>query len=240
MSATGRSDVRQESDLYVTPPWTVHRFLETYELPQGATVLDPCAANGELLAAIHDVRPDLKLIAIELRPECEEALQALEARGVIQAWAIGDFTALALESQSVDAIVTNPPYALAQSFVQAGIRVAKICAYLLRLNFLGGKKRATFTQEVRPGLFISPNRPSFTGWGSDACEYAWMLYNDAAWAGSWAMLGLTPDEVIEDWNESARKRYPHLNPKLVKARKEAAKKAAAEAAAETAGDISSR
>lgn len=232
MSATGRSDVRQDNDVYVTPTWSVHRFLEAYQLPDGssslpagATVMDPCAANGELLQAIHAVRPDLQLYALELRPECQPALDALFQAGVIAGYEIGDFIEYAKRvcldepaNKVIDAIVTNPPYALAEEFVRAALKVSIVSAFLMRVNFLGAKKRRDFTAETKPGLFISPNRPSFTGWGGDATEYAWFLYGDAAWAGAWTVLPFTPAEVIKEWNAAARLKYPHLDPRLKKKR----------------------
>ena len=222
MSATGRSDVREDFDVYVTPDWAIARFVEDYPIAHGATVLDPCAANGELLTELHKLRPDLRLIAIEIRPEAEPALLALQAAGVIEGYCIGDFCALPLGEDEVDEIITNPPYNIAEAMIRTGLRVAKRSSYLLRLNFLGAKERREFSTETRPGLKISPNRPSFTGWGGDACEYAWYCYRDADLAGTWSMLSLSSDAEIKDWNARARKRYPHLNPKLVKARKKAA------------------
>lgn len=224
MSATGRSDVREDHDTYITPDWSIRRFLEAYDLPKGATVLDPCAANGELLTEIHRLRPDLVLFAIELR-DTGAALARLQDEGVIAGYQIGDFleVAAATENADIDYIVSNPAYEIAEAMIRAGMRVAKISAWLLRLNFLGAQERRDFNDESRPGLFVSPDRPSFTGWGGDATEYAWMVYGDEEVAGTWTMLALSSDEEIKTWNAAARARYPHLKPSLVKARKEAAR-----------------
>jgi len=224
VSATGRSDARRDADHYETPPWTVERFLEFYRLPEGASVLDPCAANGELLATLKRLRPDLKLYAIELRPECESALAALEAAGIIEGYAIGDFFALAksIEDEFFDYVLTNPPYSLAREFITEGNRITRFGnIHLLRLNFLGAQKRRDWTWETRPGALIVPNRPSFTGWGGDATEYAWLIYKDLSVRGTWDILSLTPDDVIEAWNAAARARFPEMNPKVRRAAKDA-------------------
>jgi hypothetical protein len=47
---------------------------------------------------------------------------------------------------------------------------------LLRLNFLGGAKRTAFLRARPPDIYVLPNRPSFTGHGTDACEYAWFVW----------------------------------------------------------------
>lgn len=215
MSAAGRNlegNERRGNDHYVTPWWTVHRFLEKYQPKQGATVLDPCAANGELLTAIKKVRPDLVLLAIELRPECAPALTALQSARVIEGFAIDDFLARVpdIAAGAVDYIITNPPYSLSQEFVEAGQKVALVShSYLMRVNFLGAQDRYEFTKKTGPYLWISPNRPSFTGWGGDATEYAWFTYDDAELGGNgWSMLDLTPAGDIRTWNAEARAKWP--------------------------------
>lgn len=215
MSATGRNlegNERRGNDHYVTPWWAVHRFLEKYKPKLGATVLDPCAANGELLHAIKKVRPDLVLIAVELRPECAIHLQRLQEAGVIAEYQIESFLNLAplIPSGAVDYIITNPPYSLSQEFVEAGERIVKVShSYLMRVNFLGAQDRYEFTVRTGPFLWISPNRPSFTGWGGDATEYAWFTYDDETLGGNgWEMLDLTPPADIRAWNAEARTKNP--------------------------------
>lgn len=209
MSATGRSDVREENDVYITPSWSVRRFLEAYDLPAGATVLDPCAANGELLTEIHRLRPDLVLFAIEIRPEAEPALATLKAAGVIEDYAIQDFILLvgehALDAR-FDFVITNPPYAWAEAFIRMSMKIAKVSAFFLRLNFLGSKGRNAFLAETRPALFVSSDRPSFDGVGTDATEYAWQLFGDERFAGTWQMLPLTDKAELSAAKIVARNR----------------------------------
>ncbi len=231
MSATNRGAEREEEDAYLTHPWCVERFFELYQLAEGATVCDPCAAGGELLAEIKRLRPDLKLYAFEIRAAEAPKLEALKAAGVIEDYGIGNFLELSAGAEAIfDYVITNPPYSLAREMIEASIRVARVAAaHLLRINFLGAQKRRDFNKITRPALKVLPNRPGFTGWGSDSTEYAWFVYRDLSIAGTWEMCALTDDATIEAANEAARARYPHLEPKLVKARK-AAKKAAAQPA----------
>jgi hypothetical protein len=207
MSATGRSDVREALDHYVTPDWSIRRFLEAYTLPQGATVLDPCAANGELLTEIHRLRPDLRLFAIELRDTSAE-LARLRDAGVIVGYQIGDFLAIAAAESDVppgfDYVITNPPYALAEEFIRGSTKIAKVSAFLLRLNFLGAKKRNAFLRFARPGLFVSSDRPSFTGTGTDSTEYAWQVFGDPSVAGTWRLLPLTDKVELAKCAKRAR------------------------------------
>lgn len=229
MSATNRGAEREEEDTYVTHPWCAARFLEAYDILQGATVCDPCAAGGELLAAIKALRPDLKLYAFEIKPSEAPKLEALRDAGVIEGYLIANFLELVKDFKAAetqfDYVITNPPYALAKEMIEASLQVAKVAAHLLRINFLGSQDRYDFTKAMGPSLKILPNRPGFTGWGSDATEYAWFIYGDSTICNRWELCAMTDPEVIKAANEVARARYPHLKPELVRARKAAKKEA---------------
>jgi hypothetical protein len=74
----------------------------------------------------------------------------------------------------VDLIIGNPPYMLAEEHVTLARKTGAWVAFLLRLSFLGSQARAK-TVWASPGLrWLIPisRRPSFTGGGSDASEYA--------------------------------------------------------------------
>ena len=49
---------------------------------------------------------------------------------------------------------------------------------LLRLNFLGSEKRASWLRANPPSIYVTPCRPDFTGGGGDATEYAWFVWDD--------------------------------------------------------------
>lgn len=200
MSSTGRSDVRRKDDHYVTPDWAVRRFLEAYNPPAG-TWLDPGAANGELISVCRKLRPENKYLGLELRPEVEPLLKTV----AIDGYQIGDFLTLAsqIADKSVSSVVTNPPYSLAVPFLEQSLRIGKVVAFLLRVGFLCGG-RHELTKRTRPGLFLLPNRPSFTGDGADSSEYAWFVYGDPAVAGRHFMLAETPSQEIKTWNAWAR------------------------------------
>lgn len=169
MSATGRSDVRVESDYYPTPAWCVHRLLEAVRLPGGAW-LEPCAGDGAVVRAV--VRADVQWTTYDIRPESS-------------AQNIGDFLSVRprvllwepeVVSPWASVCLTNPPYSLAMEFVQHAMKHAHVTAMLLRLNFLGSEGRAQFFRAHPPSVYVLPNRPSFVGGRTDACEYAWFVW----------------------------------------------------------------
>lgn len=79
-------------------------------------------------------------------------------------------------NQKFDLIISNPPYAEAEKFVEHALTIGTTCCFLLRLNWLASKKRAAFHRAHPSDVFVLPRRPSFTGGGTDATEYAWFVW----------------------------------------------------------------
>lgn len=207
---------RVRLDQYPTPAWCVRRLLETDALPLPGSAsgmnrwLDPCAGRGNLIAVVNEWYKSKNKITVPGSTD-----------GVIPAWRsveidgflhrenpynclLGDFLrpdTLPSAYTEADVIITNPPYSLAQEFIEASLRCAKIVAMLLRLNFLASETRhAFFEKHGMPDVYVLPNRPSFVGGKTDATEYAWMVWDrqatfNRAGRGLIRILALTPKEL---------------------------------------------
>jgi hypothetical protein len=106
---------------------------------------------------------------------------------------VGDFLALTPPlNPDFDVVITNPPYNQALEFVRASLRWGKVVVMLLRLNWIASQKRHAFVREHPPDVYVLPNRPSFTGKGTDSIEYAWFVWGQGG--GRIDVLGLTPLE----------------------------------------------
>jgi hypothetical protein len=78
----------------------------------------------------------------------------------------------------VDVIITNPPFSLAKEFIDHSLKNAKCVIMLLRLNFLASIKRYEWWSGIPPtALYVLSKRPSFTGSGTDATDYAWFIWD---------------------------------------------------------------
>lgn len=189
MSATGRSDVRLIDDAYETPGWCVERLLDVLDLPDGCW-LEPCAGNGAIIQAVKLYDYAVNWTAVEKRPECEAALRLLTPRVRIE-----DFLSAELEHRE-EVVITNPPYSLAEEFVKKSLGIGQWVIMLLRLNWLASQRRAAFMLEHPPDVYVLPNRPSFTGKGTDATEYAWFVWppDRKREYGSIQVLSTTPRE----------------------------------------------
>lgn len=178
MSATGRGPRSGgAADYYRTPAWCVRRVLEARPLRPGP-VLEPCAGDGAIVGALIASGVDRALIdAVELDAGLAETCRGTGVRVVH-----GDFGEVRRENEqwdSVASVVMNPPYRSAQEFLELVFdRCPRADVYaLLRLNFLAGAARAPFYDVAGlPDVYVLPDRPVFTGEGTDACDYGWFVW----------------------------------------------------------------
>jgi hypothetical protein len=158
VSATGRSPVRLDQDVYPTPGYCIDKLLVWLDLNgrdgEPLTFFEPCRGDG----AIYDRLP------AEVR------------KGYCEIREGTDYLATSIGRQ--DIIITNPPYSLALPFLRKSLSEADTVVYLLRLNFLGSAARKPFWDTYPPThLFTITPRPRFVNGGSDACEYGWFLWD---------------------------------------------------------------
>lgn len=168
MSATNRGAERSYLDYYATPPSALEALVRTglFEVlrPKVQHILEPCHGKKRaIVSLLKEQFPDASIESLDLDSETEEDRH--------------DYLTY-LPRQVPDLLVTNPPFTIAQDFLEKSLREATTVVYLLRLNFLGSRKRASFWKEHPPkALYVLSSRPSFTGKGTDATEYAWFVWS---------------------------------------------------------------
>ena len=185
MSATNRSAVRRADDFYRTPAWVVRALLESEPL-HGPT-LEPACGDGAILRELVE-RHYEPLIGVELDPDRCRAAQAQEDAARAGRVFCGDYLQPDRQLQQTlgawrfATVVSNPPYRQAAEFIRASLKRVqpggRVCM-LLRLNFLGSSRKRLGVVGPGSGLarvIVLARRPSFTGGGTDACEYAWMIW----------------------------------------------------------------
>ena len=151
MSATNRGAKRKVNDAYDTPEYTIDSLLEVLRISRFRTFLEPCKGNNR----IYD--------KIDVLPMNKQWCEITQGKDYLTTY-----------FNDVDLIITNPPFNLAQEFLQKSLIEAASVWYLLRLNFLESKKRVKFWEHNPPThLLVLSARPSFTGKGTDATGYAW-------------------------------------------------------------------
>lgn len=177
MSATGRGARRKKRDFYETPAWCTHAILgylvkHTWiEDRSFISALEPACGSG----AISDVllstfNHRIKLCEFDLSPKGNAKKRAAFRLNFLKTSPTAGY----------DLVISNPPYSLAEEFIKHSLRWVhddgKV-AMLLRLNFLESQKRASWLRQHTPDVYVLPRRPSFTGGGTDATAYAWMVWH---------------------------------------------------------------
>lgn len=191
MSATGRGKERRQDDAYETPSWCVRRLIEAIELP-GGTWLEPSAGSGRIIRTVLASRSDIEWHAVEIRKECRAALLTVASR----TW-ICDFLRWTCEER-YDVCLMNPPFRHALVFIEKAMQSASVVVALVRQGFAASEARADFMRRSRPTCLMLPNRPSFTGGGTDSADYCWMVWS-AGDRGRFEVLPTTSrDERLRD------------------------------------------
>jgi hypothetical protein len=154
-------------DCYETPPEAVQALLKVEKLPH--RIWEPCCGSGNiagtLIQAGHAVSPtDL----------------------YDYGYGLPDVDFLTTEVQtSADAIVTNPPYQLAQKFIERAIDLKiPLVIMLLRLAFLESERRRTVLEHSGLArIHVFRNRLPMMhrkGWdgpkASSAIPFAWFVW----------------------------------------------------------------
>lgn len=156
MSSTNRGSERARHDYYPTPVSAIKPMLLQFdrEKLRKASVLEPCVGDGSILDRV----PAKTKVGIDIQTGTDYLSYCPQQR--------------------FDVIMTNPPFSIALPFLRKSLSEADTVVYLLRVNFLGSKKRKRFWQANPPThLFVLSARPSFTGGGTDSTEYAWFAWD---------------------------------------------------------------
>ena len=176
MSATNRGSKRNESDFYATPLECVYALLDNYDgIGPKDIILEPSAGNGNIIQALRNKGYKNFIEAVELRDdETSELMKKADEVSICNFLTDYDATC------KYDVIIGNPPYSLAQEFIDKSLELlipGGRLIFLLRTNFLESKKRFEWWQNKIPsGLYVLSKRPSFTGKGTDATSYSWFIW----------------------------------------------------------------
>ena len=160
MSAINRGTVREQRDFYETPDWLIKAIIPHLQQYQPRRILEPAAGQGAIVRVLEQAFPE-----------------AVIEQGDISTGQ--DFLAHEYAGP-YDLIITNPPYLLALEFIRRALALRVphgAVVMLLRVNFVGGQKRAPWMRAHTPSLYVTPRRPDFTGNGGDATEYAWFVWD---------------------------------------------------------------
>ena len=159
LNLVGAHGVRQEKDFYPTPPEctiALLEFLESKMILQKTDAIWECACGDYAMADV-------------MRDRGYTVYASDISRGV-------DF----LDNQLLkpyEWIITNPPFALAQQFIERSIALKKPFAMLLKSQYWHSAKRRKLFEE-HPPLYVLPLtwRPDFSGKGKSLMDVMWCVW----------------------------------------------------------------
>lgn len=187
MSSAGRGPrLGGKNDNYETPSWCVYRILEQWN-PRAGLLIEPCVGNGAIVRAFNNFfsGSENEWYTFDIRDSASRADEHT------------DFLKVTNRIPEAVAVITNPPYCLAEKFVRHCRHLYPFAeiVMLLRMGFLESEERFQFFREVGiPDLYGLPNRPSFRNKKTDSASYGWMRWppGPARSMGIYRHLGLTP------------------------------------------------
>mgnify|MGYP006268112147 CR=1 FL=1 len=191
MSATRLRRDKTRADFYATPQWVTRAILP--HLPRSGALLDPCAGDGAILrVACETVRGGIRAIELDAT-RADVIARSLPWADLIEGDALDAGATEATEAWRVPhgLVLMNPPFSRAMDFVRRAVSEQAphggTTAALLRLSMLAGLARVEFWRDNPCDVYVLPRRPSFTGRGTDSCEYAWFVWGPGR-SGRWSVL----------------------------------------------------
>jgi len=167
-----RNEASDSLDDFPTPPWATRALLE-HVIHDKATLaerncLEPACNRGFMSRSLEEYFS--KVISHDVFPY---------GYGTI-----GDFTKLSMEANSVDWVITNPPFRRAEDFIKRGLEVARYgVAMLTRTTFIESVGRYERLFSVNPPTKIAQfveRVPMVKGRldkkASTATGYCWLVW----------------------------------------------------------------
>jgi hypothetical protein len=170
-TGTGRHALADRGDdLYETPPQAVRALLRVESLPHH--IWEPACGPGSIVKVLRAAGRDV-------------FASDLVDYGCPGSTARIDFLLERATPVEVEAIVTNPPFKLAQEFVEHALDLAPLVVMLLRLGFLESERRSEILDSgrlVRVHVFKHRlpmmHRDSWNGpRASSSLAFAWFVWD---------------------------------------------------------------
>lgn len=174
IAGTSQSRSRAEHDYYATPYESTRALLDVEKFE--GDFIEPCVGAGHIAEVIKEYYPNSKIIGLDI---VDRGYENTIISNYFDYSFDGDFN-----------IVTNPPYNLAQEFLEHSmeqVKEGKKVAMFLKIQFLEGVKRKELFKKYPPKIihvFSKRQNPLRNGeefdengkrWSSTMC-FAWFVW----------------------------------------------------------------
>lgn len=151
---------RAASDFYPTPPEVTLALLNWLGLRKGARIWEPACGEGHMVRVMEAKGYSVRATDIQTGT---------------------DFLAEMLPVDDIDCIITNPPFSLADNFIERCALYNRPFALLLKSQYWHAKKRLHLFQKYQPDYILPLTwRPDFLfgerGGGSPLMDVMWCVW----------------------------------------------------------------
>lgn len=166
---TGKStkNKRRALDFYPTPPEVTRALMQFLSLPEYYTVWEPACGDGAMSEVLKEYVAEVVSTDVRFSGYGEGDV---------------DFTRSGtwMPSQSVDAVITNPPFSTSGAFIQRALSISGTVAMLLKSQYWHAAKRQPLFEDTKPSFVLPLTwRPDFMGGergGAPTMEVAWTVW----------------------------------------------------------------
>ena len=160
MIGGGPKEKREVNDFYPTPIEVTHAFMQWLKIGSGAFIREPCCGDGMMSKVIESYGHNVYSSDI-----------------VSSGYGTSGVDFLISPPVYCDAIITNPPFNLAEKVIRRALFQAPLVAVVLKATYWHAKTRQELFKEYPPAYILPLTwRPDFMGGGAPTMDFMWTLW----------------------------------------------------------------
>lgn len=156
----GKKEDRSDNDFYPTPWEVTESLMQFLKLPP-CKIWEPACGNGAMSEVL--IKHSHTVTSSDLR---------------MSGYGLGNMNFLyTTEYVGFDAVITNPPFNLAEEFIRKSLSIAPIVAMVLKSQYWHAKKRYDLFTKFPPAYILPMTwRPDFMNGGSPTMDCIWTVW----------------------------------------------------------------
>lgn len=150
----GYGDHRSDRDFYPTPPEATQALINYLQIPKDKVIWECACGSGRMVDVLE--KNGYTVVATDIA---------------------GGYDFL-MHEEKCDWIITNPPFFMADKFINRAADLGVPFAFLLKSQYWHSKKRLTLFDDHTPSAILPLTwRPDFTGQGGSLMDMIWCVWD---------------------------------------------------------------
>lgn len=156
-----RTESVKGTDFYPTPPEVTIALLDYFKFKPNCRILEPACGDGAMSKVLESYNQ--RVTSSDLR------ISGYGSSGV-------DFLK-SYDGERFNAVITNPPFSVAEEFIKKSLTLAPFVAMVLKSQYWHAKRRQDLFKEFPPAYVMPLSwRPDFLGSGSSLMDVIWTVW----------------------------------------------------------------